>query len=160
MTAAVAGIRLVALDVDGTLTDGRLIYGPDGVAQTFSAKDGEGIMRLQRAGIRVAFVSYRDFPSTRRRAADLGVELLCLGSVDKARSLEDLCCFLGIHSSSALFMGDDSKDIPALKTAGIAACPANASNEVRSICSIVSSKPGGGGAVREIADIVLEGRHE
>ncbi len=83
-------IRLVALDVDGTLTDGRLLYGPEGVSQAFSAKDGQGIMKLLQAGVQVAFVSFRDLPSTRMRASDLGVSLLCLGSSDKALSLKTL----------------------------------------------------------------------
>lgn len=153
-------IRLVALDVDGTLTDGRLLYGPEGVSQTFSAKDGQGIMKLLQAGIQVAFVSFRDFPSTRRRAADLGVTLLCLGSSDKALALESLAEHLGISTSSILFMGDDEKDIPAMKTAGVSACPADASPAAKQICHISTGASGGAGAVREIAEAVLEAQNE
>ncbi len=150
------GIRLVALDVDGTLTEGGLIYGPDGVSQVFNSKDGAGIMKLTQAGVRVAFVSFRDFPCTRRRAADLGVEFLCLGSTDKAASVRALADHLDIPLSSVLFMGDDRMDMPAMAVAGISACPVDASKEVREACDIVSSIPGGRGAVREIADAVLE----
>lgn len=153
-------IRLVALDVDGTLTDGRLLYGPEGVSQTFSAKDGQGIMKLLHAGIAVAFVSFRDFPSTRRRAADLGVSLLCLGSSDKALALENLAEHLGIPASSILFMGDDEKDIPAMRTAGVSACPSDASAAAKAICHITTGAAGGAGAVREIAEAVLEARNE
>ncbi len=153
-------IRLVALDVDGTLTDGRLLYGPEGVSQAFSAKDGQGIMKLLQAGVQVAFVSFRDLPSTRMRASDLGVSLLCLGSSDKALSLKNLADHLDIPSSSILFMGDDEKDIPAMKTAGVSACPADASPSVKEICHMTARADGGTGAVREIAEAVLEALDE
>ncbi|MCK5786829.1 MAG: HAD hydrolase family protein [Candidatus Sabulitectum sp.] len=149
-------IKLVALDVDGTLTDGRLLYGPSGVSQAFSAKDGAGIMRLLDSGVEVAFVSFRDFACTRRRASDLGVKLLSLGSADKATSLEKLAAHLSIPLSSVLFMGDDRKDIPAMKISGISACPRDAAPEVRDICSLVAESNGGLGAVREIAEMILE----
>ncbi len=119
-------IRLVALDVERDLTDGRLLTGLEGVSQA-SAQGRTGIMKLLQAGVQVAFVSFRDLPSTRMRASDLGVSLLCLGSSDKALSLKNLADHLDIPSSSILFMGDDEKDIPAMKTAGVSACPADAS---------------------------------
>lgn len=149
-------IKLVALDVDGTLTDGGIEYGPRGVSQVFSAKDGAGIMKLLSAGIHVAFVSFRDFRCTRKRASDLGVRLLCLGSRDKAASVAALVSHLGISREQVLFMGDDEKDIPAMKAAGVSACPADARAEVRNSCRIQSSLPGGKGAVREVIDMVLE----
>lgn len=155
-----SNVRLVALDVDGTLTEGGLIYGPQGVSQVFNSKDGAGIMRLVSAGIRVAFVSFRDFECTRRRASDLGVELLCLGSTDKATSVTALADHLDIPLSSVLFMGDDRMDIPAMTVSGISACPSDAAQEVRKVCDIVSSVPGGRGAVREIADALLEASRE
>ncbi len=149
-------IRLVALDVDGTLTDGGLIYGPDGISQTFNSKDGAGIMALLEQGIQIAFVSFRDHACTRRRAADLGVSLLCLGSSDKAASVTALAEHLGIPLSAVLFMGDDSKDRPAMDICGISACPADAAPEVRAYCDIVTSVNGGKGAVREVAGMILE----
>lgn len=149
-------IRLVALDVDGTLTDGSIVYGPEGVSQAFSAKDGSGIMNLIEAGIDVAFVSFRDFQCTRKRAADLGVRLLCLGSIDKAASLSALANQLEISCSQILFIGDDEKDIPAMQAAGISACPSDASAQVKAVCDLKSSLPGGRGAVREIIDRLLE----
>jgi len=156
MTADLRAIKLLALDVDGTLTDGGLHYGPQGVSQVFSAKDGNGVMKLLEAGIQVAFVSYRDFRSTRNRAADLGVELLCLGSSDKAASVRDLASHLQISTTEILFMGDDEKDLPAMKTAGISACPSDAAEPVKEFCTLKASLPGGRGAVREIADLLLE----
>ena len=155
-----SNVKLFAIDVDGTLTDGRLLYGPEGVSQAFSAKDGAGIMRLLDKGIEVAFVSFRDFASTRRRAADLGVKLLCLGSPDKAESLRKLAAYLDIPLECVLFMGDDYKDIPAMEIAGMSACPRNAAAEVVDICSVVADSNGGAGAVREIAELILEGSGE
>ncbi len=151
-----SGIKLLAVDVDGTLTDGKILYGPAGVTQAFSAKDGSGIMQLLEKGIQVAFVSFRDFNSTRRRAADLGVKLLCLGSTDKAASVRGLADHLEIPLSSVLFMGDDIKDIPAMKITGVSACPRDAAEEVRDLCSVVTESNGGEGAVREIAERILE----
>lgn len=153
-------IKLFAIDVDGTLTDGKLYYGPNGVSQAFNAKDGAGIMKLVEKGVAVAFVSFRDFSSTRRRASDLGVKLLCLGSQDKAVSVRGLAEYLNIPLTSILFMGDDSKDIPAMEIAGISACPRDASAEVRDICSVVADSEGGYGAVREIAEMILGGLSE
>ncbi len=152
-------IRLVALDVDGTLTDGGLEYGPRGVSQVFSAKDGAGIMKLLESGIQVAFVSFRDFRCTRKRAADLGVGLLCLGSRDKAASLKALAVHLGISTDDILFMGDDEKDMPAMEIAGVSACPSDAADPVKSYCTLRASLPGGRGAVREVIDQILAARH-
>ncbi|MCD4707972.1 MAG: HAD hydrolase family protein [Candidatus Sabulitectum sp.] len=149
-------VKLFAVDVDGTLTDGRLLYGPSGVSQAFSAKDGAGIMRLLENGVEVAFVSFRDFACTRRRASDLGVKLLCLGSLDKAASVKELAEHLDIPMASVLFMGDDRKDIPAMEVSGMSACPRDAAVEVRDICSVVADSSGGAGAVREIAELILE----
>jgi len=148
-------VRLVALDVDGTMTDGKIIYSSSGVSQGFSSKDGAGIKRLLENGVEVAFVSFRDFDSTRRRAQDLGVKLLCLGTKDKAGALTNLARHLEIDLSSVLFMGDDLIDIPAMMIAGVSACPCDASPEVREICSFVAGSSGGRGAVREVAELIL-----
>jgi len=148
-------IRLLALDVDGVLTDGGLHYGPDGVTQRFNSTDGAAIMELRRRNFPVALISFRDFPATRRRAADLGIDILCLGSDRKARALEEVCRLLSIHCSQSLFMGDGPMDIPAIERAGVGACPADAHPEVRARCRIVTEKRGGHGAVGEIADMIL-----
>lgn len=157
---SLSGIRLVCLDVDGTLTDGRLFYGPEGVGQTFSARDGEGVMKLLRAGYEIALVSLRDFPATRRRAADLGIKHLALGCGRKDEAVLKLCGFLRIPMEEVLFMGDDANDIPAMELAGVSACPSDAAPEVQRICDFVASFPGGKGAVRQIAEKVLEAGNE
>ncbi len=150
------GIKLLALDVDGVLTDGGLYYGPDGVTQKFNSTDGAGIIELRRRGFHVALVSFRDFPATRRRAADLGIELLCLGTDKKAAALENICRSLSIGCESAIFMGDGLLDLPAVRAAGIGACPADAHPAVKAQCDIVTKNSGGNGAVREVVDMLLK----
>ena len=150
------GIKLLALDVDGVLTDGGLYYGPEGVVQKFNSADGAGIIELRRRGFQVALVSFRDFPATRRRAADLGIELLCLGTDAKAAVLRDICRNLSISCESAIFMGDGLLDLPAIRTAGIGACPSDAHPLVKAECDIVTKYTGGNGAVREVVDMLLE----
>jgi 3-deoxy-D-manno-octulosonate 8-phosphate phosphatase (KDO 8-P phosphatase) len=149
---------VLAFDVDGVLTNGRITYGPGGPAQTFDARDGAGLIELKRAGFLIALVSFRDLFSTRLRARDLGIELLMLGCTDKETAFRRLCSFTGTSPSDSLFMGDDRMDLPALRIAGFPACPADAHEDVRALCRIAASKPGGAGAVREIADLVLSGR--
>ncbi len=150
------GIKLLALDVDGVLTDGGLYYGPEGVVQKFNSADGGGIIELRKRGFHVALVSFRDFPATRSRAADLGIELLCLGSDKKADALKDICSNLSIDCESVIFMGDGLMDLPAIRTAGIGACPSNAHHLIKAECDIVTKKTGGNGAVGEVADMLLE----
>jgi 3-deoxy-D-manno-octulosonate 8-phosphate phosphatase (KDO 8-P phosphatase) len=155
VTPGLSGLKLAAFDVDGVLTDGTLLYGGDGVVQGFCARDGAGLQDLMENGLDVALISFRDHPATRRRAADLGISLLCLGSRDKAGSLRSLCLHLGIDPCECAFMGDDLRDIPALELAGVSACPSDADPAVREVCSVVTEAAGGRGAARELADMIL-----
>lgn len=150
-----SSIRLLALDVDGVLTDGGLYYGPSGVTQRFDSTDGAAIIELRRRNFPIALISFRDFSATRRRASDLDIQLLCLGTSHKAQALERLCEMLSIDVSEALFMGDGPMDIEAIRIAGIGACPANALPQVRAECDIVTERSGGEGAVREIIDMLI-----
>ena len=149
------GIKLLALDVDGVLTDGGLYYGPEGAFQKFNSADGAGIIELRRREFPVALVSFRDFPATRRRAADLGIELLCLGSAEKDEALRNICGNMSIDTEAVLFMGDGLMDLPAIWTAGLGACPSNAHPLVKAECDIVTKTAGGEGAVREVVDMLL-----
>jgi 3-deoxy-D-manno-octulosonate 8-phosphate phosphatase (KDO 8-P phosphatase) len=144
------------MDVDGVLTDGGLYYGAEGVFQRFNSFDGAGIVELRRRGFPVALISFRDFPATRRRAADLGIELLCLGTSDKDQALRDLCSSLSIDCKSVIFMGDSLMDLPAIRLAGVGACPSTAHPLVKAECDIITQSPGGDGAVREVVDMLLE----
>jgi 3-deoxy-D-manno-octulosonate 8-phosphate phosphatase (KDO 8-P phosphatase) len=156
--ADLSRISLIALDVDGVLTDGSLIYGPGGVSLAFSAKDGAAIMRALDAGLEIALVSFRDFPAVRARARDLGIELLALGCDDKGAAVRTLASHLGIDRDRVLFVGDDTRDLPAISASGVGACPGDAHPSVVSVCDLVSERSGGRGAVAEIIDRILEER--
>lgn len=150
---------LLALDVDGVLTDGTLLYGPQGVSQSFSSTDGAAIVGLRKSGFPVVLISFRDLPATRRRASALGIDLLCLGTDRKDAALERVCAHLRINLSRAVFMGDGPMDLPALRIAGVSACPADAHPSVISQCDLVTSARGGSGAVAELIEMLNRTRH-
>ena len=157
MPAAQLRIRLFAMDVDGTLTDGVLMLAPDGSEwKAFHARDGAGIKLLPAAGIVPAIISGRASQATARRAAELHILHVHQGVGDKRAKLESLCSSLGISMAEAAFAGDDLSDIPAMRAAGFSAAPADAAPEVRALADFVSTRPGGHGAVREAIEHLLE----
>ncbi len=151
-------VRALVLDVDGVLTDGSLYYGTRGESlKRFSARDGFGIKAAQAQGLRVAVLSGRVAAPLAARLADLGIEpeLVIQGSRDKAADLDRLAAILGLEPAEIAVVGDDIPDLPALRRAGLAACPADAAPEVRRVCHLVCRAPGGGGAVREVIEAIL-----
>ncbi len=149
-------IRLVVSDVDGTLTDGGMYYGPDGeVMKRFSAHDGMGLRLLMDSGIQVALMTTETSSFAAARAQKLGIQHVVSGAHDKALALRELCTALNISLEETLYIGDDVNDIPAMQLAGIVACPANAVAKVREISDVLCTKNGGDGAVREISDWIL-----
>jgi 3-deoxy-D-manno-octulosonate 8-phosphate phosphatase (KDO 8-P phosphatase) len=147
------GLRLLALDVDGTLTDGAILIGPQGEAmKAFSVRDGFGLALLREAGLHIAIITGRRSAIVERRAAELGIAHVRQSVSDKAQALRALCAELGINPAQAAFMGDDWPDLPAMRLAGLALAPADADPEVRARADWVASRPGGHGAVREFAD--------
>lgn len=149
-------IRLFAMDVDGTLTDGLLVCMEDGTdRKTFHARDGQGIKLLAFAGIVPAIISGRASGATTRRARELGIEHVHQAESDKAGRLLALCRSLGIPPAQAAFVGDDLSDIPAMRLAGWSAAPADAAPETRAAATFVSSREGGRGAVREAIEALL-----
>ena len=153
-----ARVRAVVLDVDGVLTDATLFYGENGEAiKRFSARDGFAIKLAQREGIAVAVLSGRLAPPLRARLRDLGVpeELVIQGSRRKAPDLARLAERLGIAADNLAMVGDDLPDLPALALAGLSCCPGDATAEVRARCHYVCAAPGGGGAVREVVQLLL-----
>lgn len=154
-----AAVRLVVLDADGVLTDGSIVYeGDSGQVMTFDVKDGYGIVSLIGAGIGVAILTARDSAALRRRAAELGVEQVRTSVGDKAAEMEALCAELGVGLEQVCYVGDDIPDLPAMAMAGVSAAPADAVAEVRDHASIRLARRGGHGAVRELAELLLEGR--
>lgn len=155
MTSA---IKLLVLDVDGVLTDGRLWYGPDGEQiKGFHVRDGLGIKSVLAAGIEVAVISGRDSRAVALRCAELGIRHVFQGCEDKRAAFDSLCATLGIDASAVACIGDDTPDLPLLVRAGVGIAVADGHPSVRAAASRVTLLPGGHGAVREVCDWLLAG---
>ncbi len=150
-------IKLFAMDVDGTLTDGGLIlHGAGGESKRFDVQDGLGIVRLQAAGVEVAFVSGRRSPATLRRADELGVRVCRQGVGDKLAVLQELAAERGLDASEVAFAGDDLNDVACLRWAGWGVAVANAVAEAKDAADVVTRASGGAGALREAAELLLK----
>lgn len=149
-------VRLLALDVDGVLTDGRLYFSEDGQElKTFDTQDGHGIKMLQQAGIMCAIITGRNTQLVARRAANLGIKHLLQGREDKLVALRELCAELNLPLDEVAYVGDDWPDLPAIRHAGFGVAVANAHAEVRKHADFVTTAKGGRGAVREVCDLLL-----
>ena len=158
MTAAQLAekVRMLVLDVDGVLTDGRLYYGNAGEEfKAFNIKDGLGIKLLQRAGIPVAIITGRSSDSVARRAGELGIEHLVQGREDKLTALEALCEQCGLSPEDCAYMGDDLPDLAAIAAAGLGMTVADGAGAVRAAADWCSEAAGGAGAVREACEFIL-----
>lgn len=156
-------IQVVILDVDGVLTDARTGYGEaEGETKFFNVRDGLGIRLLQAAGLRVGLLSGRSSRANQRRAAELRLDFVVEGEADKAAGLARILRDLGVGPEVCCFVGDDLIDIPVMRRVALAAAVADAAPEVRAAAHVVTSAPGGFGAVREIAEWLLkqQGRWE
>lgn len=159
MSADAARVRVLVLDVDGVLTDGRLYYGPRGEAlKVFHVRDGAGLKRLAAAGVKVAVISGRRSPMTRLRCRELGIRHVLQGVADKAAALRRLCARLRVDPAECACIGDDSPDVPMMRLAGLAFAVADAHPEARQAAHVLTAQPGGCGAVREVCDHLLAAR--
>ncbi len=152
-------IRCLLLDVDGVLTDGVLVYGPHGeAAKRFSVRDGLAVHLLLRAGIQVGVISGRRSVAVGIRCRELGLreELVIQASRDKSADLDEVERLLGLGDEEMAAMGDDIPDVPLLRRVGFSACPADAEPQVAAVCDYVCGTPGGRGAVREVAELILK----
>ncbi|GAC1338064.1 MAG: hypothetical protein NVSMB23_05320 [Myxococcales bacterium] len=150
-------IRLLVLDVDGTLTDGRLYYGKDGEAlKAFDVRDGHGLRLLQiGTGVKLAVLTGRSAGIIRPRCAEMGIDHVVDRSREKGPALRRIAADLGVPLEATCFMGDDVNDLPALAICALPACPSDAVPEVLRACSFVSPHPGGRGAVRDLCELLL-----
>jgi 3-deoxy-D-manno-octulosonate 8-phosphate phosphatase (KDO 8-P phosphatase) len=156
---ALARIRAVALDVDGTLTDGGLWWGPDGAEwKRFSFADVMGISLARRAGIVLALISGEASPLVDRYAEKMQILHVVKGCRDKAAALREFAASAGIKPAEVAFMGDDVNDLAAMQLAGLSAAPSNAARCVLETADFVSSQTGGNGAVRELIEALLTAR--
>ena len=151
-----AGIRLVCFDVDGTLTDGRLLFSDDGAEiKAFHVHDGQGLRLLEDAGITVALITARDSRIVRARGQDLGLKHVYTGISDKLTQLKQICAGEAIALSQVAYMGDDLPDLACLQSVGISACPSDAVPVIRDQVHWISAFIGGSGAARQFCDLLL-----
>jgi len=154
-------IRLVVLDVDGVLTDGRLYYDSQGrESKAFHVRDGYGIKQLIAAGIEVAVISGRASAAAEKRLDELGIRHRIMGRDDKDRALDELAGSLGVDPKAIACVGDDLPDMAMMGRAGLAIAVADAHEEVVSRADWCTRIPGGHGAVREICDRIIAARSE
>lgn len=152
-------LRLMAFDVDGVMTDGRLYYGPDGeMFKAFCTLDGHGLKQLAAAGVTLAIITGRNSAMVARRAADLGIQHVIQGREDKGVALEALAQTLGFQASQVGYAGDDEPDVPALTWAQLGFSVPNGHACARAAADLVTERRGGEGAVREICDFILGAR--
>ena len=152
-----AAIKLLVLDVDGVLTDGRIIYTAEGnEIKAFHVRDGSGLAYWQKLGKQVALISGRKTKSVDVRAQELGIRLVRQGAVDKVATFRQLLVQLGLRPEQAAAVGDDLPDLPVLRAAGLALVVADAAPEVRAAAHYVTVAHGGRGAVREAIELILK----
>ena len=150
-------IRLILLDVDGVLTDGRIGLLPGGEEiKFFSVYDGLAIRLAMKVGWEVGFLSGRTSEEVSTRARELGIEIVVQGSRDKVGDFEKILKDRNLQASAVVYMGDDLPDLPLLKRVGFSAAPGNAVESVKRAVHYVTSEKGGGGAVREVVDLMLK----
>ena len=150
-------IRLLLLDVDGVLTDGRITYDGSGREwKSFDIRDGQGIRLLQRAGLEVGILSGRKAAAVRTRAKELGLRLLRQRVTDKAKALEEIMVQKNYQREHICFVGDDLVDLPVFVRVGLAVAAADSVEEVKACAHYITRNPGGRGAVREVCDLILK----
>lgn len=153
------GIRLLVLDVDGVMTDGRLWFGPNGEQhKAFHVRDGYGIKAVRAAGIAVAVISGRQSSAVRQRCRELGVDHLLQGVQDKGAQFARLLERLGLTARQCACVGDDTPDVPLLEQAGLAVAVADAHPSALAAAHRRTQARGGWGAVREVCDWLLSAR--
>ncbi len=150
-------IRILLMDVDGVLTDGRIIIDSNGIeSKFFNVKDGHGIKMVQRAGMEVGIISGRESQVVEKRAAELGITCIYQKAHDKLVPYREILAKTGFKDHQVAYIGDDVIDIPILRRVGFAAAPADAIREVFPHVHFVSEKAGGWGAVREVCDLLMK----
>ncbi len=153
---AQAPIRLLVLDVDGVLTDGRLYYGVRGqTLQAFHVRDGHGIKAVLAAGIKIAVISGRSARGVALRCRELGIREVHQGVADKLSCVKALCQKFNIQLADCAAIGDDSPDAPVLSAVALGFAVADAHEDAKAAASFLTELPGGQGAVREVCDLLV-----
>ena len=149
-------IRLLLLDVDGILTDGKLYFSNSGEeSKAFHSLDGHGIKMLMRAGVAVGIITGRKSTIVTNRASDLGIDILYQGREDKIDVLTEIIATTGITADAIAYAGDDLPDLPVLQAVGLSFSVPGAHRDLKGAVNVITTRPGGEGAVREITDFIL-----
>jgi 3-deoxy-D-manno-octulosonate 8-phosphate phosphatase (KDO 8-P phosphatase) len=152
-----ARVRLLLLDCDGVLTDGRITPVEGGEElKSFHTRDGHGLVMLHRAGLRSGIISGRKSKLVELRAADLGVSFVRQGALNKVEAFESLLSEAGVGPAHAAYVGDDVVDIPLMRRSGFAVAVADATPETRAAAHYITHLAGGFGAVREVCELILK----
>jgi 3-deoxy-D-manno-octulosonate 8-phosphate phosphatase (KDO 8-P phosphatase) len=153
-------VKLLALDVDGVMTDGGLYYTESGEElKKFNVKDGMGVKLLMRSGIEVAIISANSSSATIHRAKKLGIKHCFVGIENKLTVLKDLCNFLCISLEQVAYVGDDVTDIPILQSIGCPITVVDAISDNIKYAAYVTKMPGGKGAIREVCELIIQAAH-
>ncbi len=148
-------IKLLILDVDGTLTDGGLYYGSEGLAlKRFNVRDGLGLVQLQKIGVEVVLVTADDTPIVPARAARLGIRAVYMGCTEKAPVIRQVLAERELSADQAVYMGDDITDLTAMDEVAHRAAPADAVPAVQEKADYITEALAGHGAVREVCDLI------
>jgi 3-deoxy-D-manno-octulosonate 8-phosphate phosphatase (KDO 8-P phosphatase) len=150
-------VKLVILDVDGVMTDGRIVIDDNGLEQrNFDIKDGLGVVALQMTGVEVAIITSKKSGSVRHRAEELKIKRFHEGIRKKTEPYEQMLAEMGIGDAQVAYVGDDLVDLSMMKRVGLPIAVADAVDEVREAALYVTRAPGGRGAVREAAEMILK----
>lgn len=154
--AKASRIRLLLLDVDGVLSDGRIFFDSQGIeSKAFNTKDGHGLKSLKQSGVEVGIITGRKSPLTERRATELGIHLLIQGREDKAVALNELLEQFPCALEDIAFMGDDYPDLTVMTKVGLALSVADGHFAVKALSHWISPRKGGEGAVRDACDLIM-----
>jgi 3-deoxy-D-manno-octulosonate 8-phosphate phosphatase (KDO 8-P phosphatase) len=156
-------IKVVLMDVDGTITDGSvtLVSQPDGSAtelKTFDAHDGQGLSLARTAGLKTGVITGRESAALRRRARELGIEFVYEKQPHKIAAFEEILLKAGVRESEVAFLGDDLPDIPVMRRVGLSVAVADATPEVKRVAHLVTRAVGGKGAARELIEVILKSK--
>lgn len=154
-------LKLLLMDVDGVLTDGKLYYLPKGeYVKAFNVKDGLGIKIIQSLNIKTGIISGRDSKALLNRAKELELDIIITGKHSKLEHYEKLKIDFSLKDEEIAYIGDDLVDLPIIKRVGISACPNDAYFYIKSFCDYVSPLCGGKGALRDFIDYIINLREE
>ena len=156
LSAKIANIKLVATDIDGVWTDAKMYYTKDGdYMKAFSTYDGMGVNELMKANYTVMIMTSENTEIVKQRAIKLGIDLVFQGGGEKLDKLQRVCCEMGITLENVAYIGDDLNDLNVLKNVGLSAMPPN--SPILNIISpdFITTRSGGNGAFRDLADLIL-----